>query len=84
MAEHAQTADLGDHQHGHMPTQEQVTTYKDVMGLFKWAALAVADLIIVTTLWFCTAAGFFPAIIVGIIVAAIGAVALRGMKAGGH
>jgi hypothetical protein len=82
MAEHAH--DLGDHQHGHMPSQEQFTTYRDVMGLFKWGALAVADLIIVMTLWFCTAAGFLPAVIVGVIVAALGVVALRGIKVGAH
>jgi hypothetical protein len=81
MAEPAQSA---DHRHGHMPVKAQAETYGEVMALFKWCALGVADLIIVTTLWFCTPAGFAPALIVGIIVAGLGVVALRGGKADAH
>jgi hypothetical protein len=81
MAEHAHTA---VHPHGDMPVQAQAATYRDVMSLFRWCALGVGDLILILTLWFCTAAGVIPAMVVGILVAALGVVALRGIKAGVH
>ncbi len=81
MAEHAHSI---EHHHGHMPIQAQSSTYVGVMELFKWGALGVADLIIVMTLWFCTPAGFFTALVVGLIVLALGVFGLRGVKAGAH
>src|SRR5579875_4079466 len=49
MAEHA--ASSAEYHHGDMPIVEHAETYSGVMGMFKWGALAVADLLILLTLW---------------------------------
>jgi hypothetical protein len=76
MAEHVPAP----YHHGDMPVAEHTGTYLSVMDLFKWAALGIADLLILLTLWFCTGAGFVPALVVSVIVLAIGVFALRGVK----
>ena len=77
MAEHANVA---NYHHGDMPINEHAQTYHGVMGLFKWGALGVADLMIQLVVWFCTPAGFLPALIISIIVLVAGMVGLRGAK----
>jgi hypothetical protein len=79
MAENAVT-----HHHGDMPVQAHVSTYSWVMGLFKWGALGVADLLVLLTLWFCTPAGFVPGLIVAAIMVILGVVFLRGGKTAAH
>ncbi len=81
MAEHA---DIVTYRHGGMPISDHSSTYSGVMGLFKWGALGVADLLILLTFWFCTPAGFIPAVIVAIIVFGAGAVFLGRKKPAGH
>jgi hypothetical protein len=66
---------------GDMPVAEHASTYKGVMGLFKWGALGAADLLILLVMAFCTPAGFFPALVVAVIVLIAGIVGLRGSKA---
>ncbi len=80
MAEHAQSA----HHHGDMPVSAQSSTYVAVMGLFKWGALGLADLMILLVLWFCTPAGFFPGLVVAAIVLGLGIFGLRGGKSASH
>jgi xanthine/uracil/vitamin C permease (AzgA family) len=79
MAEQAVT-----HHHGDMPVQAQASTYHGVMDLFKWGALAVAALLVLLTLWFCTPAGFVPGLVVAAILVILGVVFLRGGKSGAH
>jgi len=81
MAEHVSSA---PYHHGEMPVQFHATTYRDVMGLFKWGALGTADLLILLVMWFCTPAGFFPALVIAAIVLVAGLVGLRGKKTPAH
>jgi predicted membrane channel-forming protein YqfA (hemolysin III family) len=81
MAEHA---DSVTHQHGQMPIRDHAMTYTGVMGLFKWGALGVADLLIFLTFWFCTPAGFFAALVVSGIVLLAGVAFLGRKKTPGH
>ncbi len=76
MAKPAATAPASYH-HGDMPVVEHTETYVSVMGLFKWGALGVADLLILLTFWFCTPAGFMTGLVVAVLVAIVGVVALR-------
>ena len=78
MAEHAAPA---PYHHGDMPVVEHAETYLSIMGLFKWCALGVADLLILLTLWFCTPAGFIPGAVIVAIVTVVGIVALRSKPA---
>jgi hypothetical protein len=70
--------------HGEMPVVAHTSTYMRVMGLFKWGALGVADLLLLLTLWFCTPAGLGSAVIVAILVLALGVFALRSRKTAAH
>ncbi len=72
----AENADIA-HAHGHMPIKDHSQTYHGVMGLFKWGALGVADLMILLVMAFCTPAGFFPALVVAGVILAVGVFALR-------
>ena len=47
-----------------MPVAEHTATYLGVMDLFKWAALGVADLLILLVLAFCTGMSLFPALVI--------------------
>ena len=76
----AENANVANYHHGDMPINEHAQTYHGVMGLFKWGALGVADLMILLIMWFCTPAGFFPALIVAVIILVAGVVGLRGSK----
>lgn len=82
MATHA--AETAANEHGHMDVAEHTATFKSVMGLFKWGSLWTAALLILLTMWFCTPAGFFPAIVVTVIVLALGGFFLRSRPAAGH
>ena len=78
MAEHA--ASSAEYHHGDMPIVEHAETYSGVMGMFKWGALAVADLLILLTLWYCTPVSYFAGLVVVAIVTIIAVVALRRRK----
>jgi len=66
-----------DYNRGEMDIQEQASTFQKVMGMTKWASLAVAAGVLFLTLWFCTGAGFGAAFISAVILLAIGIFALR-------
>ncbi len=76
----ANTAEPADYHRGDMPVAVHTTTYRGVMGLFKWGALGTADLLILLVMWFCTPAGFFPALVVAMIVLIAGIVGLKRRK----
>ncbi len=81
MSEHAAAAD-----HGHMDIHQQEASFHVFILLAKWGSLAVASLVLLLTLWFCTNAGFFGAVIPAAIVAVVGIFVLRekGDAAAGH
>lgn len=81
MAEHA---DVAAYRHGAMPIKDHTDTYRGAMGLFKWGALGVADLLILLTFWFCTPAGFFTGAVVSVIVLGLGIVGLKSRKSAEH
>jgi hypothetical protein len=81
MADHAQRA---DYHHGDMPTTSHADTYRGVMGLFKWGSLAVADLLILLVLSFCTSAGAVSSLVLSAIVLGAGVLALRSPKSPAH
>jgi len=73
-----------DYHRGEMDIHEQSQTFHMVMGMTKWASLAVVSGVLFLTLWFCTGAGFGTAFISGAILAAVGIFALRERAAPAH
>jgi hypothetical protein len=55
-----------------MDIREQRATYGLFMGMTKWGSLAIASLLVLLVVWFCVGAGFGPALIIAVIVAALG------------
>ena len=68
---------VSDYHQGDQAIGEQVSTYRVFGSLTKWAALAIATMMLTFTLWFCTAVGFFGGLIPGLIVLAAGIFFLR-------
>ncbi len=66
-----------DYHRGEQDIHEQRTTFHSVMIATKWATLHLAVLVLFLTLWFCTGAGFFEALIAGLLLSAVGIFALR-------
>jgi hypothetical protein len=66
-----------EYHHGEQDIHEQQATFHDAMIATKWAILALAALITFLTIWFCTAGGFFNALVVAVIILAVGIFALR-------
>jgi hypothetical protein len=62
---------------GEMDIHAQRATFKAVMTGTKWASLAVVVGVMFFTLWFCTPAGFFAALVAAIVVSALGGILLR-------
>ncbi|MDP8917101.1 MAG: aa3-type cytochrome c oxidase subunit IV [Pseudomonadota bacterium] len=50
-----------DYTIGSMDITEQVATFNVIMRLVKWVSLGIAALLLMLTVWFGTAAGFFTA-----------------------
>lgn len=71
-------ADHGsDYHRGHMDIHEQESTYQLVMGMTKWGSLAIASILLLLVVWFCTSAGFVPGFIAALVLAVLGVVFLR-------
>ena len=66
-----------DYHRGEMDIHAQQATFHSVMVASKWATLAVVAGVAFLTLWFCTAAGFGSALLVAIIIVALGVFFLR-------
>lgn len=78
----ASSSDASDR--GQMQIAEQVTTFRGVMGMFKWGSLWTAAILVLLTMWFCTPAGFLPGFIVAVIMLALGTFFLRSKPKPGH
>ena len=66
-----------EYHHGDMDIHAQQATFKAVMTGTKWACLCIAVGVLFFTMWFCTAAGFFTALITALVVAVLGVTLLR-------
>jgi archaellum biogenesis protein FlaJ (TadC family) len=66
-----------EYHHGDMDITEQQRTFRDSMIATKWAIVVLAALIAFLAIWFCTAAGFFSALITAFVIVVVGVVALR-------
>ena len=73
-----------EYHRGEMDIHEQASTFHMVMGMTKWASLAIVSGVLFLTLWFCTGAGFGTAFISAAILAIIGIFALRERAAPAH
>jgi len=71
MTEHA-----SDYSRGEMIIEEHKSTFGAFIKLTKWGSLYLAALLLLLTLWFCTAAGFFTALISAALLVAAGTIAL--------
>lgn len=67
-----------DYHRGEMDIAEQVSTFHFVMAMTKWGSLALACLLTLFVLWFCTSAGFIGAAITSVVVLVLGILFLKG------
>lgn len=70
--------------HGDMDIHEQQATYHLFMAMTKWGSLALAALLVLLVLWFCTPAGFVGGLISAVVVVALGVLLLREPPAAPH
>ena len=69
---------MGSEYHrGEMDIQEQEATFAMFNGMTKWGSLALAALMVLLVLWFCTPTGFFGAFGAAAVVTIIGVVVLK-------
>jgi thiamine transporter ThiT len=61
-----------DYHHGDQDVSEQLVSYRRFNTLTKWAALHLAVLILMFSLWFCVGAGFWGGLIPGLVLMAAG------------
>jgi hypothetical protein len=69
---------------GEMDISEQVATFNLFNGMTKWGSLALAALLSLLVLWFCTPAGFLGGFVTAAIVTVIGTLLLRDKPEAGH
>ena len=72
----------GAYHHGDMDIREQRSTYDFFMGLTKWGSLAVAVLVLFLTIAFCTPLGVGAAVVISVILLALGGWGLRKREKG--
>jgi hypothetical protein len=66
-----------DYHRGDQDIHAQQATFHSVMVATKWSIVALAAGIAFLTLWFCTAAGFFNALVTAFVIVVVGILALR-------
>ena len=66
-----------EYHHGEMDISEQAATYGVFMLLTKWGSLAIAALLVLLVLWFCTPAGFLSGLAASLVLTVIGIFILR-------
>jgi L-asparagine transporter-like permease len=72
--------DGGEYHRGDMTIDEQKSTYDMFMGLSKWGSLAVIAVVLWSTVAFAVGAGWLTALMVTVVVVAIGIFLLREKK----
>ncbi|HEX5377220.1 MAG TPA: aa3-type cytochrome c oxidase subunit IV [Phenylobacterium sp.] len=73
-----------EYHRGEMDISEQVATFNLFNGLTKWGSLAMAALLALLVLWFCTPAGFLAGLVTAAVVTVIGALVLRDKPDAAH
>lgn len=73
-----------EYHRGDMDISEQVATFNLFNGLTKWGSLAMAALLLLLVLWFCTPAGFLGAFISAAVLTGLGVVFLREKPEAAH
>ena len=73
-----------EYHHGDMDIHEHVVSFRLFNAMTKWGSLAVACLILMFTLAFCTSAGFGTGFISAIVLLAAGIFFLRSKPSPGH
>ncbi|WP_304172364.1 aa3-type cytochrome c oxidase subunit IV [Phenylobacterium aquaticum] len=73
-----------EYHRGEMDISEQVATFSLFNGMTKWGSLAIAALLAMLVLWFCTPAGFLAGFITAAVMVVIGVVALREKPEAAH
>ena len=69
---------------GDQDISEQVATFHLFNGLTKWGSLAIAVVLTMAILWFCTKVGFFAGAITGFVLLVAGIFFLRSKPDSGH
>jgi hypothetical protein len=77
MAERATDVEPIDYSIGSMDISEHKATFNIFIGLVKWSSVGIAALLLLLTLWFGTDLGFFPALIVAVVVLFAGVFLLK-------
>lgn len=72
MAEHA-----SDFIAGEMDIHQQASTFDHFVKFTKWGSLAIAVLILIATIWFCTSGGFLGGAAAGLVVLVAGILLLK-------
>lgn len=80
-AQHAHDEHETDYTIGSMPMEEQSSTYDAFVGFTKWGSLAIAAIVVLFTLMFCTPAGFIGSVAATVVLVALGVFFLRAKKA---
>jgi hypothetical protein len=73
-----------DYHRGEMDIHAQKDTYAAFLNGSKWGSLAIAVVVLMLTLWFCTPSGFLGGLIAGVVLAAVGIAVLRDKSGSGH
>jgi len=73
-----------EYHRGEMDISEQVATFNLFNGLTKWGSLALAAMMVLLVVWFCTPAGFVPGFISAAVLTVLGVVFLREKPATDH
>jgi hypothetical protein len=73
-----------EYHRGEMDISEQAATYGIFMLLTKWGSLAIAALLVLLVLWFCTPAGFLVGLGVSLAMTVIGIFILRDKPDAAH
>jgi hypothetical protein len=73
-----------EYHRGEMDISEQAATYGIFMLLTKWGSLAIAALLVLLVLWFCTPACFLVGLGVSLAMTVIGIFILRDKPDAAH
>lgn len=73
-----------EYHRGEMDISEQVATFHLFNGMTKWGSLALAALLALLVLWFCTPAGFLAGFVTAAVMVVIGVVVLREKPEAAH
>jgi len=73
-----------EYHRGEMDISEQTATFALFNGMTKWGSVALAALLSLLVLWFCTPAGFIPGAIVAVLIVVLGVTLLRDKPEASH